>query len=315
MPGAVQPWPPAEYRLAPINVPDDRAFQGGDPLLDLPDLPPPGWFTNVEVGLIRAHFKNRLSGTVALTGGGTDTVAVGAADLDWTAAPRFDFGYRIPDGAGEILVSYRFLATDGQADVLGHERPVNLKTRLNVQVINLDFANRDPLWTYWRDPFYSRWEMRWRAGVQFADVYFDSRATLPGPALFQERETNGFFGVGPHAGLELFRRLNFPGLAVYGAVDGSGLAGHIHQTFAEFFTAKGFGPVGFGTYGATQGVGVIGAQLGLSWMPPGRTDARFFLGYQFEQWYQVGRNNFTSATGSVGELTEQGIFFRGEFTF
>jgi hypothetical protein len=314
--GASRPWVAAEYRLPPISVPDDRPFQGGDPLLDLPELPPPGCFTNAELGLIRPHFKNRLIGTVALAGGGTDTVAVPAADLSWTPAPRFDVGYRIPDGAGEILASYRFLMTDGRAEVLGDPGPLLLKSRLDFHVFNFDFANRDPLWKQWRDPFYTHWEMRWRVGVQLATLYFDSRADLPGPAAvlagapLEERETNYFIGAGPHAGLELFRTFSFSGLTLYGAVDGSSLYGRVHQTFTEFLPASGFA-----TFGKSQGVAVLGAQLGLAWIPPDSA-VRLFLGYQFEQWYQVGRNGDTSPPfGSMGQLTENGIFVRGEFTF
>ena len=125
-PGTFRPWSPAEYRLPPIGVPEDRPFQGGDPQLDLPGLAPPGWLTTVELGLIRPHFANRLNGTVGLGGGQTDIVAVPAADLSWTVAPRFVFGYRIPDGAGELLLSYRFLIAEGQADVLGDSGPLHL---------------------------------------------------------------------------------------------------------------------------------------------------------------------------------------------
>jgi hypothetical protein len=313
-PEAPRPWPPADYRLPPLDVPSDRPFQGGDPELDLPGFPPPGWFTNVELGLIGAHFKNRLNGTVALQGGGTDTVAVPAADLSWTVAPRFELGYRIPDGAGEILLSYRFLITDGQANVLSDQGPMHLKSRLDTNVFDFDFANRDPLLTHW--------EMRWRAGARLAAVYFDSQSNLPGPAAlltgaaFQQRETSSYIGAGPHAGLELFRRLNLPGLALYGAVDGAAMYGHMHHTFAESFTASGPAPSGFGTYGKSQAVAVIGTQLGLRWVPSECGAVRFFLGYQFEQWYQVSRNDGTApGGGSKGELTENGIFFRGEVTY
>jgi len=307
-------WTPAEYRLPPIPVPSDRPFQGGDPQLDLADFPPPGFFATVEVGLIRPHFANRLSGVVGLGGGLTDVVAAPAADLDWTVAPRFELGYRIPDGAGELLLSYRFLISQGQTDVLSDSGPLHLKSRLDTNVFDFDYANRDPLLTHW--------EMRWRAGVRLAFFYFDSQADRPMPAALltgaplQEGDTSRFVGAGPHAGLELFRRFDIPGLAFYAAADGAGMYGRVHQTFEESFTESGPAPFGYGTYGKSQGVAMIGAQLGLRWVPPRDTALRFFLGYQWQYWMQVGRNDNTAPPkGSMGELIENGIFFRGEFTF
>jgi len=313
-PATAGPWTPADYRLPPIPVPNDRPFQGGDPQLDLPDFPPPGIFATVEMGLIRPHFANRLNGAVGLGGGRADVVAVPAADLDWTVAPRFELGYRIPDGAGELLLSYRFLISQGQADVLSDEGPLHLKSRLDTNVFDFDYANRDPLLTHW--------EMRWRAGVRLAFFYFDSQDDRPMPAALlaraplQQGDTSRFIGAGPHAGMELFRRFDIPGLAFYAAVDGAGMYGRVHQTFEESFPDSGPASFSYGTYGKSQGVGMIGAQLGLNWAPPRNTALRFFLGYQWQYWMQVGRDDNTAPLkGSMGELIENGIFFRGEFTF
>jgi hypothetical protein len=313
-PETVRPWSPAEYRLPPIAVPSDCPFQGGDPRLDLPDFPPPGLFATVELGLIRPHFANKLNGIVGFGGGLTDVVAVPAADLDWTAAPRVELGYRIPDGAGELLLSYRFLISEGQSDVLSEAGPLHLKSRLDTNVFDFDYANRDPLLTHW--------EMRWRAGARLAFFYFDSQADRSMPealitgAPVQQRDTSRFVGAGPHAGLELFRRFEVPGLAFYAAVDGAGMYGRVHHTFQESFTINGPAPFGYGTYGKSQGVAMVGAQVGLSWSPPGYSASRFFLGYQWEYWAQVGRDDNTAPPkGSMGQLIENGIFFRGEFTF
>jgi hypothetical protein len=163
--------------------------------------------------------------------------------------------------------------------------------------------------------------MRWRVGVRLAVFYFDSRADLFGPAAlsgaapFQQFETARFVGAGPHAGLELFRRLDIPGLALYAAVDGTGMYGRDHHTFEESFTGGGPAAFGYGTYGKSQSVAMIGAQLGLCWSPEGCAVPRFFLGYQWQYWMQVARDNNTSPTGSMGELIENGVFVRAEYTF
>jgi hypothetical protein len=50
---------------------------------------------------------------------------------------------------------------------------------------------------------------------------------------------------------------------------------------------------------------------GVSYSPPSQARwLRFTLGYQFEQWWDLGNVN-----GSHADLTYQGLIFRGEFTF
>jgi hypothetical protein len=305
-------WPPADYKLPPVAEPSIPSSPP-DPLLDQPELPPPGWFANAELSLIAPHVYNRLLGVVTVTDSRADSVHVPPAALNNAASPRFEGGYRLPDGFGEFLLSYRFLVTQGAGSLGSDAGPLHLESRLDVNVFNFDFANTDPLW--WG------WEMRWRVGVQLATAFFDARSNLlaapetPVGTPTEQHASNQLVGTGPHAGLELWRRLALPGLSVYGAVEGSSLYCHLHQEFEEqLLPGPGVlaAPAGRTIYTTSQGVGVLGLRLGLSWSPPGNSAARFFLGYQFEQWWQVGRND---NNGSLGNLTEQGIFLRGEFTF
>jgi hypothetical protein len=301
------PWPPPEYRLPPVAEPPIPS-RPPDPLLDLPQMPPPGWFANVEIAPTGAHVKDRLgSSSVGPTPPGVFHVP--PASLNWTPAPCFEVGYRAPDGFGEFLLSYRFLVTEGASDAGSDAGPLHLASRLDVNVFKLDYANRDPLWL--------GWEMRWRVGAEVASVFFDDHSSLtaapgslaPGTPI-ERRASSSMVGAGPHAGLELWHRLSFlPGLALYGAADAATLYGHIHQEFGQTLAGGGGGTTISTT---SQGVGVLEVQLGLSWAPPGNSRTRFFLGYQFEEWWQVGRNDNSSSEGYV---TEQGIFLRGEFTF
>ena len=58
------------------------------------------------------------------------------------------------------------------------------------------------------------WLMKWRIGLRFAGLSFDSQAVEPlaaaaaGSGIFRRRNENDYFGVGPHAGLELMSRRN-----------------------------------------------------------------------------------------------------------
>jgi hypothetical protein len=154
------------------------------------------------------------------------------------------------------------------------------------------------------------------AGVEVAGVFYDARSEQQGLAsgtVTGQRVTNNMVGAGPHAGLALWRDLPYPGLRTYGAVEGASLYSALRQSFEETFLTPGVGGSGATQrYPTSQGVGVIGFRLGLSWSPPENGALRFFLGYQFNEWYQLGRNE---NNGSQGHLTEHGLFVRGEYTF
>jgi hypothetical protein len=62
----------------------------------------------------------------------------------------------------------------------------------------------------------------------------------------------------------------------------------------------------------TQGVPVFGLKAGFNWTPYTTTGRwlHFSFGYEYEHWWRVGE-----VADSHGELTLQGLFFRGEFGF
>ena len=80
-----------------------------DPLLDPADLPHPGWLFDVEVGIMGSHVIESL-GQTALSQWQcgafhtSDEVTVPMAPLNWTVSPRFELGYRLPSGFGEVDV-------------------------------------------------------------------------------------------------------------------------------------------------------------------------------------------------------------------
>src|SRR5262249_9417208 len=82
----LEPAPP----LAPPFPPLPGPYFERDTLLDPSPLPPPGWFVGVEVGVVAAHVKNKLSNPVQLGTMMPDTVQLPSAELDWTVAPRFE---------------------------------------------------------------------------------------------------------------------------------------------------------------------------------------------------------------------------------
>ena len=91
--------------------------------------------------------------------------------------------------------------------------------------------------------------MKWRIGLRGADIYFDSRVDEPIAAasgggtsgVFERRDTNNYWGIGPHGALEIERRLTQWGLLAIGRLEGSILLGRINQGFFETSTTHGGG--------------------------------------------------------------------------
>jgi hypothetical protein len=152
-------------------------------------------------------------------------------------------------------------------------------------------------------------ELRWRAGVRLASIYFDSQAE---GFFIEQQASNNFFGAGPHVGLDLWRKLGNTQLALFGRFDSSVPIGQIHQSFSETFITQDGNIVGAATdVHETQAVPTLGIQFGLAWTPVWRgCGSRYTFGYEFEEWWSAGE-----AGNSHANITTQGIFFRGEFNF
>ena len=76
--------------------------------------------------------------------------------------------------------------------------------------------------------------MKWRIGLRTADLLFTSRPTSRGRGSRQRifnSISNNFWGIGPHAGVELRSRPNSWGLGWVGKLDSGLLFGQVHQEF------------------------------------------------------------------------------------
>ena len=178
---------PASLLSAPAAEPvyDGQDFEGPyfekDPLLDPADLPQPGWLFDVEAGLMGSHIAECLGQPPFPNGNAVPfAVAVPMAPLNWTVSPRFELGYRLPSGFGEVDFAYRFLLADGTGSL-----PTN-------PLSNPDAPrpHKPPPYELWRHRLRRRetslttmlgpgWTMKWRLGLRIADVNFDSRADEP----------------------------------------------------------------------------------------------------------------------------------------
>ena len=308
--GPVEAIPPPGYP-PPVMQPYYAPYQDengpllrGDPLLDRPQSPPPGWFLALELDVLGPHIKNRLQAPVTIDDLAPNIVHLPTAELDWTGSPRFELGYRLPAGLGEFLVSYRFLVTEGTDTLFGFDPEggdASIKSHLNVNVVDFDYSSRE----YSLDP---HWDMKWKVGVRLATVFFDSLAE---GVFVEERTSNHFVGAGPHVGLDLWRSLDVPGLGFFGRLEAAAPIGQISQGFEETIMSDDGTVLGAATtVHRTQAVPTLTLQAGLSWTPRWHSRSRFAVGYEFERWWYIG-----DAGDSHAELTTQGIFFRGEFAY
>ena len=126
------PRPPDQPRSllapAPAGPPYDSAALPGpyfepDPLLDPPQLPPPGWFADVETEIAKAHVQNKLTNASIPNGGAPDVVSLPSAVAGRGPSPRASRSAgRCSRDSAPIAVSYRFLATQG-GDVMPAPTP------------------------------------------------------------------------------------------------------------------------------------------------------------------------------------------------
>src|SRR5439155_3907733 len=302
------PPPPPGYFVNPYQDTNGPLLRG-DPLLENPPNRPAGWFGGLEADLVWPHVKNRLTGVVRLDDF-TDTLHLPTASLDFTGSPKVILGYRFAQGFGEFSASYRSIVTEGTRNIADFDffGDSFLKSRLNVNVIDLDYGSQEiPLSV---DLAPSLWDLKFDVGARIAGVFFDSTAQ---GFILREHTSNNFFGAGPHLALELQRHLeDYPGLALFLRVETAVVIGRIHQRFEESLALDGMPLLGGSTsQSGNQAVPVLGIQAGVSWTPVHNWRwLRFSGGYTFEQWWNVGK-----AAGSSADLTSQGIFLRTELQF
>jgi hypothetical protein len=291
-----------------------------DPLLDSA-CAHPGWLFDVELDYLGSHVFNHVGQFVSPTPVPVPfAVSVPMARLDWTASPRFELGYRLPSGFGELDFSYRFLLASGSGitdDALAApDGPAALLSHLQLRVADLDYANRETSLETMLGPGFG---MKWRLGLRTADAIFDSRANEPfaAPASgFYERSiSNHFWGIGPHAAVELSRRWNETGLGLVFRLDGGILFGTVTQKFSELSTTPG-GSSAFELDNLQQ-VPMLSGFLGLDWRPSRLPNIDLQVGYTGEYWWNVGRLSdpdiYNGAT--AGEVGDYGPLFRLEYNY
>ena len=289
---------PYEDRNGPLLV--------GHPLLDGSPATP-GTVAALDVGAIVPHIKNGLQAPVTLTNGVVDTVHLPSADLNVQPMPKVELGYRWGEATGELLLSYRFITAENTQGVSSAELPsfapgggAVLRSRLNLSVIDGDYASYEPS----LGPI---WDMKWRVGGRALIFFADSQAA---DRLLAERTSNHFWGIGPHATLDLRRWIGKSGLALFGRIDSSVPIGRITQSFSETTAAT----MGTTRLAQNEVMLTLAFQAGLAWSPNRCSRFRVTGGYYYEHFWDLGTIGVTAGS-SHEELWIQGGFIRAEWNY
>jgi hypothetical protein len=297
------PLPPAPVVVPGVAPPPlDPGPDGWGPLGT--SSQPPGWFLGADVAYVWPGLKFRVTNDIPLPNNGF-TLDLPNVSLDSTVTPTFEVGYRLGGSDGLFAASYSFLITEGTGKATNGLGTFDVKTRAQVNWGDLDYGavliDAAP-----------HWDVSWRIGARLADVYFDSRATRPG---LTQSASNNFFGGGPHARLDVERRIiPVPGLALYGRLDGAVFVGFIDQ---DYQATVGGVSGSMSVNNRTQTVPYLNLQAGLSYAPPALPGLKLTAGYTFEDYFNVGRlgADQDGVSSSRGELWWQGVFVRGQYDF
>jgi hypothetical protein len=307
-PASIWPWPHACSTGPAACAPyEDRngTLLIGDPLLDrCPGTP--GCIAALELAGIVPHLRNGLVQPVTLSDGTTALVGPPSAELGARVMPRLELGYRFGQAAGELLVAYRFVVADGTQSFSSADAPAfgpggaALRSRLDFQVLDVDYGSYEP-------SLGPLWDMKWRFGVRGVINYSDNQAVGP---LLAQQSTNRFWGIGPHASLDLRRWIGDTGFALFGRVDSSLPIGRTAQRFIDVT------PTAAGETRLFQNMPQVSlnVQLGVTWSPNRSEALRVTAGYIVEHWWDVGAIGvFTNFTRE--ELAIQGGFLRAEWNY
>ncbi len=295
--------PPTPLATSEPMVPVEPYFLK-DPLLDRPDLPPPGWFGLAWADVVHPRLVNHLRAEFTYLNGNPQLAQTAAAPLDWTVSPALALGYRFPAGFGDVYFLWRGLASSGSGLVNGYQN----HSRIDFNVAEFNYANSE----LWPCP---GWIFRPEFGLRLAYDYLDSVAeasNLPVGRPAYLRTTNSNRGIGPHAGLRIGRYLSGTSLAVTAQVDVATLIGYTSQGIIQQTVLD---PAG-GRLGQSFFNGYAGwnpqfnGQAGLLWAPAACRGFDLFVGYTYQAWWSIGEIGLSNAAFLI-----QGIALRATFQF
>jgi hypothetical protein len=303
----------------------DEPYLRFDPQLDDPRLGNFGWFFGAEAQFLKPHLIPGLSDTVHNSAqrakGTSTTVSLPSGNLGWTTSPRAFVGYRLPSGFGEFMIAYRHLGTSGGGFPPGPNGPTALGSRFAFDVLDLDYNSRErslgPIC-----------DMKWTIGLRSLFLFFEQQdnqsmsQAAAGNGIFQARQSNNLYGLGPHFGLQASRRLGDSNWSLYAGGDFAATFDWVNEGFSTRSTT--LGPNGRPLFAETRSFGhqaapMLSGRVGLQWQPTPVSRTKLFVGYTYEVIWDLDRVNNVLTTPfnnpSTGQYWSQGVVLQATFNY
>lgn len=275
-------------------------------ILERPGIPA-GWIFNLELTAASPYLSSVSQSGSAVAPPVPNPISPPVAPLDWTLMPRFTVGYRQAEGLGEWSASYRFLISQGTANIAPFAGGLGtVSSNLQFHVMDIDYTLTELLpHDLWLVPS----QVRVTGGVRVAGT--DSKSTASGGSIINQFASNTFAGAGPRFAMETTCPIACccGPFSYFARLDAAGIIGSDWQKFSQQLVTDPLPAAS--SRQATIGVPVLELRAGMNWLPDwGSGNVKLSAGYQWERWFEVG-----STTTSFNELTIQGPYLRGEVAF
>src|SRR6266478_6782485 len=246
----------------------DQYPPGGDPYRERPGLPI-GWFTGVDLYVVHPEIDSQVNNSNLgpgdpFHGTFTNATRLPVGDMNWTVMPKVTVGYRLENGLGELIASYRILAANSSGTLLNFNAAgaAQLHTRTTAQVLDLVYGSSDRTDGL---PWYYPTIRHYTLGLRVASWIFDTTAN--GQQVLEERAGNVFIGGGPVLSYDWIWTTRWPSITFDGGFDAAGVGGFNYQRFAETAIVSGnVQTAGGRTDGRGTATPILGVWGGLSWV-------------------------------------------------
>lgn len=303
------PDPPSAQAAPDVLQPPTPSFQDvtisetdSAPLLDNPFslAEAPRWYGSLEIAVLKPHITDRAGPPAPVP-------------LAWALAPKIMVGRPLPNGYGNVELTYRGLGSSA-TEVLEHFDALGggvEKSRLDIQTLALDYLCFEAVWGAEEISRRFRRQLIAGFGAGSAVIFNDSRAA--GREILDQHISTFFWGLGPRGIIQYNQPLGRSPFGVYVRSQAEGLYGEIRTRFSEA-VRPGTGPrpdVIVPPRSVSTSTCLLSGELGANFVPPRMPRLRLHAGCYIESWWFLGSS--PKITGS--QVLLQGLFMKTEIRY
>lgn len=262
----------------------------------------PSYYFNLDFAFVQPRMKNAtVDGDVAFT-----------SKLDWTLAPRFEFGL-MNRGAWNPYFGYRGVYSDAYESFYEPSIDSFFSLYRSAELHAIDFGVLSDSFCL-LSVIKAQWDFSARLTVADFQDRFSSEFVVTDPSYIVARVRQQFVGAGPRAGMRMELPWRDSGLSLAAQMDvGIQWGSYRGRVGIESMID---GESGYEEESASKG-GVLwhaGGQLALRYAPPRYCDRLSFqAGYMYEGWFSKDLGLFEGA--NFGRFDYHGPFFLVEWRY